>query len=157
MKQWNNIKLTQDLNDKLMLLDFKEFNSFSLILLSMIATHYRTLKLKKKQKFSEIVEQVDSPNICVKIICYFFIIQKKPIHLPDKQASKAEGQKNDQPQSCEIEAEYFEQFSTLPVGLNKYISNDLIGTPLDDIDPFYKDKQVIKIRSIGSNYWIRVC
>lgn len=70
--------------------------------------------------------------------------------MPDKKPSIAEGQKNDQPQSSSDTAgvEYFEQFSTLPAGLHKYVSNDLIGTPLEDIDPFYKDKQVTKAGQI---------
>lgn len=59
--------------------------------------------------------------------------------------SKAESQKDNQPKSSEVEFERFEQFSKLPDGLSKYVAQDLIGTPLDDIDPFYKDKQVYKI------------
>lgn len=69
--------------------------------------------------------------------------------MADKDAPKNEGQTSDQPQSPENVAEHFEQFSTIPAGLHKYVSNDLIGTPLEDIDPFHKDKQVTKI---GTNY-----
>lgn len=65
--------------------------------------------------------------------------------MADKDAPKNEGQTSDQPQSPENVAEHFEQFSTIPAGLHKYVSNDLIGTPLEDIDPFHKDKQVTKI------------
>lgn len=65
--------------------------------------------------------------------------------MADKDAPKNEGQKSDQPQSPENVAEHFEQFATIPAGLHKYVSNDLIGTPLEDIDPFHKDKQVTKI------------
>lgn len=49
---------------------------------------------------------------------------------------------SDQLHSAEVSFERFEQFSTLPIGLSKYVAKDLIGTPLEDIDPFYKDKQV---------------
>lgn len=59
---------------------------------------------------------------------------------------KADSAKDNQPKSSsEIQVERFEQFSTLPIGLGKYVAKDLIGTPLEDIDPFYKDKQVHKI------------
>lgn len=35
----------------------------------------------------------------------------------------------------------FEQFTRLPDGLCKFVG-DLIGTPLDEIDQYYKDQQV---------------
>lgn len=37
----------------------------------------------------------------------------------------------------------FHQLTRLPDGLSKYIVGDLIGTPLDEIDQFYKDQQVL--------------
>lgn len=77
-------------------------------------------------------------------VCWTWRLKKKQSNLAagKEASSKAEGQKNDQSQSSETVTEYFEQFSTLPAGLHKYVSNDLIGTPLEDIDPVYKDKQV---------------
>lgn len=57
---------------------------------------------------------------------------------------KADSHKDDQPQTSDAQFVRFEQFSTLPVGLRKYVAPDLIGTPLEDIDPFYKDKQASK-------------
>lgn len=54
---------------------------------------------------------------------------------------KADSHKDDQPQASDAQYVRFEEFSTLPVGLRKYVASDLIGTPLEDIDPFYKDKQ----------------
>lgn len=52
----------------------------------------------------------------------------------------------------EIKSVQFEQFSSLPDGLSKYIVGDLIGTPLDEIDNFYKDKQVIN-KSFFSSFF----
>lgn len=47
-----------------------------------------------------------------------------------------------QPQASDARGERFPAFTTLPLGLRNYVAKDLIGTPLEDIDPFYKDKQV---------------
>ncbi|XP_055311841.1 sodium channel protein para-like [Sitodiplosis mosellana] len=65
----------------------------------------------------------------------------KPGTLPEQEVPKAGSDKENQLKSSEIKFERFEQFSTLPIGLSKYVAQDLIGSPLEDIDPFYKDKQ----------------
>lgn len=46
----------------------------------------------------------------------------------------------------------FKQFDTLSPGLSQYIVNDLIGTPLEDVDNFYKDKNVspVKVSSVST-------
>lgn len=66
---------------------------------------------------------------------------QKQANLPDQVVPKADSHKDDQPQPSDAQFVHFEQFITLPVGLRKYVQKDLIGTPLEDIDPFYKDKQ----------------
>lgn len=55
---------------------------------------------------------------------------------------KSETNKDNETKPSEIDFERFEQYSALPIGLGKYVTPDLIGTPLEDIDPFYKEKQV---------------
>lgn len=60
---------------------------------------------------------------------------------------KVDSHKNDQPQPSDVQCKRFEQFSRLPTGLRKYVAKDLIGTSLEDIDPFYKDKQVTQTES----------
>lgn len=74
--------------------------------------------------------------------------KQKNANLPDQEVPKADSHKDDQPQTSDPQFVRFEQFSTLPVGLRKYVATDLIGTPLEDIDPFYKDKQA---REQGNN------
>lgn len=59
----------------------------------------------------------------------------------DQEVLKGDSHKDDQPQT-DAQCERFEAFAALPVGLRKYVAKDLIGTTLEDIDPFYKDKQV---------------
>lgn len=55
-------------------------------------------------------------------------------------------QENDQLKPrIEAKSVQFEEFSTLPDGFTKYIVGDFVGTPLDEIDQFYKDKQVKEI------------
>lgn len=66
---------------------------------------------------------------------------QKQANLPDQEVPKADTHKDDQPQTSDAQFVHFEQFTTLPAGLRKYVAKDLIGTPLEDIDPFYKDKQ----------------
>lgn len=66
---------------------------------------------------------------------------QKQANLPDQEVPKADSHKDDQPQTSDAQFVHFEQFTTLPAGLRKYVQKDLIGTPLEDIDPFYKDKQ----------------
>ncbi|XP_031630611.1 sodium channel protein para-like [Contarinia nasturtii] len=69
----------------------------------------------------------------------------KQSNLSDQEAPKPGSHKDDQPQLSEAKFERFKQLSTLPLGLSKYVAKDLIGTPLEDIDPFYKDKQTFII------------
>lgn len=59
---------------------------------------------------------------------------------------KSDSHKDDQAQTSDAQFVHFEQFTTLPAGLRKYVAKDLIGTPLEDIDPFYKDKQASEIQ-----------
>lgn len=70
------------------------------------------------------------------------VFTQKPGSLVDQESAKSNEQP--QPQPSEASFERFETFSTLPNGLSKFVGNDLIATPLEDIDPFYKDKQVFK-------------
>lgn len=70
---------------------------------------------------------------------------QKQANLPDQEVPKADSHKDDQPQTSDAQFVHFEQFATLPAGLRKYVAKDLIGTPLEDIDPFYKDKQASEI------------
>lgn len=78
-----------------------------------------------------------------------FIFTQKPGNLVDQESAKFSAE---QPQPSEASFERFEAFSTLPLGLSKYVGNDLIGTPLEDIDPFYKDKQVFKTNYVCSRH-----
>lgn len=72
------------------------------------------------------------------------LFYQKQSNLSDQGALKVscsgDCQKDNQPQPTEYQR--FEEFSKLPPGLSNYVAKDLIGTPLEDIDPFYKDKQV---------------
>lgn len=68
---------------------------------------------------------------------------------------KTDSHKDIQPTtSSEVTFERFKQFSTLPSGLSKFVAKDLLGTPLEDIDPIYKDKQVhTEKKTIWCNYY----
>lgn len=72
-----------------------------------------------------------------------FFFKQKQSTLSAQEVPKVDIQKNDQPQSSDGRGERFKTFTSLPLGLRSYVADDLIGTPLEDIDPFYKDKQVM--------------
>lgn len=51
-------------------------------------------------------------------------------------------QQPDKSKSSPSEHVQFDEFSKLPTGLRHFVTNNLIGMPLEDIDSSYKDKQV---------------